>query len=111
QTLDDIATGEVKWLPYLRKFYLGEKGLETLVREQESQIDATKARTVVLENLEAKVRIGKYGPYIEVENGEGVITASIPKDLTPADLDPKQVEVLLRQKTTGPDQVGRHPET
>ncbi|MEH2215121.1 type I DNA topoisomerase [Nostoc sp.] len=111
QTLDDIATGEVKWLPYLQQFYLGEKGLETLVKERESQIDATKARTVELENLDAKVRIGKYGPYIEVENGEGVITASIPKDLTPADLDPKQVEVLLRQKITGPDQVGRHPET
>jgi DNA topoisomerase I len=111
QTLDDIATGEAKWLPYLQKFYLGEKGLETLVKERESQIDATKARTVELENLDAKVRIGKYGPYIEVENGEGVITASIPKDLTPADLDPKQVELLLRQKTTGPDQVGRHPET
>ncbi|MEH2304386.1 type I DNA topoisomerase [Nostoc sp.] len=111
QTLDDIATGEAKWLPYLQKFYLGEKGLETLVKERESQIDATKARTVELENLDAKVRIGKYGPYIEVTNGEGVITASIPKDLTPADLDPKQVEVLLRQKTTGPDQVGRHPET
>ncbi|MEH1786546.1 type I DNA topoisomerase [Nostoc sp.] len=111
QTLDDIATGEAKWLPYLQQFYLGEKGLETLVREQESQIDATKARTVELENLDAKVRIGKYGPYIEVVNGEGVITASIPKDLTPADLDPKQVEVLLRQKITGPDQVGRHPET
>ncbi|ODH00422.1 DNA topoisomerase I [Nostoc sp. KVJ20] len=111
QTLDDIATGEAKWLPYLQQFYLGEKGLETLVKERESQIDATKARTVELENLDAKVRIGKYGPYIEVENGEGVITASIPKDLTPSDLDPKQVEVLLRQKITGPDQVGRHPET
>ena len=111
QTLDDIARGEAKWLPYLKQFYLGEKGLETLVKERESQIDATKARTVELENLDAKVRIGKYGPYIEVENGDGVITASIPKDLTPADLDPKQVEVLLRQKTTGPDQVGRHPET
>ncbi len=111
QTLDDIATGEAKWLPYLQQFYLGDKGLETLVKERESQIDATKARTVELENLDAKVRIGKYGPYIEVENGEGVITASIPKDLTPADLDPKQVEVLLRQKITGPDQVGRHPET
>ncbi|MEH2049675.1 type I DNA topoisomerase [Nostoc sp.] len=111
QTLDDIATGEAKWLPYLQQFYLGDKGLETLVRERESQIDATKARTVELENLDAKVRIGKYGPYIEVVNGEGVITASIPKDLTPADLDPKQVEVLLRQKITGPDQVGRHPET
>lgn len=111
QTLDDIATGEAKWLPYLREFYSGDKGLETLVREQDSQIDATKARTVELENLDAKVRIGKYGPYIEVENGNGVVTASIPKDLTPADLDPKKVEVLLRQKTEGPDQVGRHPET
>ncbi|WP_414575416.1 type I DNA topoisomerase [Anabaena sp. CCY 9402-a] len=111
QTLDDIAEGEAKWLPYLREFYLGDQGLETLVREQESQIDATKARTVELENLVAKVRIGKYGPYIEVDNGDGVITASIPKDLTPADLDPKQVEVLLRQKTVGPDQLGRHPET
>ncbi|MEJ1930011.1 type I DNA topoisomerase [Nostoc sp. NIES-2111] len=111
QTLDDIADGEAEWLPYLRDFYLGDKGLETLVKERESQIDATKARTVELENLEAKVRIGKYGPYIEVENGEGVVTASIPKDLTPADLDPKQVEVILRQKTVGPDQLGRHPET
>ncbi|WYM00813.1 MAG: type I DNA topoisomerase [Gloeotrichia echinulata CP02] len=111
QTLDDIAEGQVNWLPYLREFYLGEKGLETLVKEQENQIDANKARTVELENLAAKVRIGKYGPYIEVENGDGVVTASIPKDLTPADLDPKQVEVLLRQKTTGPDQLGRHPET
>ncbi|HEY9801627.1 MAG TPA: type I DNA topoisomerase [Leptolyngbyaceae cyanobacterium] len=111
QTLDDIADGEAEWLPYLRNFYLGDKGLETLVKERESQIDATKARTVELENLEAKVRIGKYGPYIEVENGEEVVTASIPKDLTPADLDPKQVEVILRQKTVGPDQLGRHPET
>ncbi|ABA19656.1 DNA topoisomerase I [Trichormus variabilis ATCC 29413] len=111
QTLDDIAEGEAQWLPYLKKFYLGDQGLETLVRERESQIDAGKARTVELENLDAKVRIGKYGPYIEVENGDGVVTASIPKDLTPADLDPKQVEIILRQKTVGPDQLGRHPET
>ncbi|MFO5492624.1 MAG: topoisomerase C-terminal repeat-containing protein, partial [Cuspidothrix sp.] len=111
QTLDEISTGEAQWLPYLKKFYLGEQGLETLVRERETEIDAGKARTVELENLDAKVRIGKYGPYIEVANGEDVVTASIPKNLTPADLNPKQVEVLLKQKTVGPDQLGRHPET
>ncbi len=111
QTLDDIATGEAKWLPYLRSFYLGDTGLETLVKARETQIDGTKARTVELENLNAKVRIGKYGPYIEAETGDGVVTASIPKELTPADLDPEQVEVLLRQKAEGPDQLGRHPET
>ena len=111
QTLDEISTGEAQWLPYLKKFYLGEQGLETLVKERETEIDASKARTVELENLDAKVRIGKYGPYIEVTNGEEVITASIPKNLTPADLNPKQVEILLKQKISGPDQLGRHPET
>ncbi len=111
QTLDEISTGEAKWLPYLQKFYLGEKGLETQVRERESQIDPNEARTVDLENLEAKVRIGKFGPYIEAENGNGPVTASIPKDVTPAELDPEQVEVLLRQKTEGPDKLGLHPES
>jgi DNA topoisomerase-1 len=111
ETLDDISTGEVNWLPYLKEFYLGNKGLETQVKEQESQIDPTAARTVDLENLEAKVRIGRFGAYLEVENGDGPVKASIPKDLTPSDLDPEQVEVLLRQKTEGPDKVGFHPET
>ncbi len=111
QTLDEISTGEAEWLPYLRSFYLGDTGLQNQVKERENQIDPYKARTVELEDLEAKVRIGKYGPYIVVENGNDTVTASIPKDLTPADLDPEQVEVLLRQKTEGPDTLGRHPET
>jgi DNA topoisomerase I len=111
RTLDDISTGEVQWLPYLKAFYLGEAGLETQVRDRESQIDPTEARTVELEQLDAKVRIGRYGAYIEVDHGDGMVKASIPKDLTPADLDPQQVETLLRQKTEGPDKVGFHPET
>jgi DNA topoisomerase-1 len=111
QTLDEIATGEAEWLPYLRRFYLGEKGLQALVQEQEDQIDPSKAKTVELENLNAKVRIGKFGPFIEVENEGGIVTASIPKDITPADLDPEQVDMLLRQKTVGPDQLGTHPDT
>jgi len=111
QTLDEISTGEAQWLPYLRSFYLGDSGLQQQVKERENQIDPNKARTVELEDLEAQVRIGKYGPYIVADNGNGSVTASIPKDLTPADLDPEQVEVLLRQKTEGPDILGRHPET
>jgi len=109
--LDEISTGAVEWLPYLKTFYLGATGLETQVKDRESEIDPTEARTVNLENLAAKVRIGRFGAYIEAENGDGMVKASIPKDLTPADLDPAQVEVLLRQKTEGPDKVGLHPET
>ena len=111
QTLDEIATGEAKWLPYLDKFYRGETGLQTQVKEQESQIDAKVARTVVLENISAKVCIGKYGAYLEAEREEGPVKASIPQDLTPADLDPEQVEFLLKQKTEGPEKLGLHPET
>ncbi|HEY9649164.1 MAG TPA: type I DNA topoisomerase [Coleofasciculaceae cyanobacterium] len=111
QTLDEISTGEAQWLPYLREFYLGEEGLENQVKERESQIDPNEARTIELDNLEAKVRIGKFGAYIEADNGDEPITASIPKDLTPAELDPEQVELLLKQKTEGPDKVGLHPET
>ncbi len=111
RTLDDISTGEVQWLPYLKEFYAGKDGLETQVKERESQIDPAEARTVVLENLDAKVRIGRYGAFIEVEREEGSVKASIPKDLTPSDLDPEQVETLLRQKTEGPEKIGLHPET
>ncbi|AFY86897.1 MAG: DNA topoisomerase 1 [Chroococcidiopsis cubana SAG 39.79] len=111
QTLDDIATGEAAWLPYLRKFYSGDAGLETLVKARESQIEANVARTVAFDDLEAKVRIGSYGPYIEAQNGSDTVTASIPKDWTPADLDAELVEKLLKQKTEGPDKVGIHPET
>lgn len=111
QTLDEIATGEAKWLPYLEKFYLGETGLENQVKVREKQIDPSTAKAINLENLNAIVKIGKFGPYIEVQQGEDTITASIPADLTPSDLNPEQVEVLLKQKTEGPEQVGIHPET
>ncbi|MEO1523046.1 MAG: type I DNA topoisomerase [Cyanobacteria bacterium J06633_2] len=111
RTLDDISTGEVAWLPYLQQFYLGDSGLDTQVKEQTDHIDPSEARAISLEGIDAKVRIGRYGAYIEVEKDEETVTASIPHDLTPSDLDTDQVELLLRQKTEGPDKVGLHPET
>ncbi|MFE1743764.1 type I DNA topoisomerase [Coleofasciculus sp. H7-2] len=112
QTLDEISTGEAKWLPYLKKFYLGETGLATQVKERENEIDAASARTIELDDLGgAKVRIGQYGPYIEAVNGSGPVKASLPKDLTPSDIHAELIETLLQQKTEGPDKVGLHPET
>ena len=111
QTLDEISTGEASWLPYLKSFYAGDKGLETQVHEQENQIDPAEARTVDLVGLEAKVRIGRYGPYIETEDETGAVKASIPQDVSPADLDADQVALLLKQKTEGPEKLGLHPES
>jgi DNA topoisomerase-1 len=110
QTLDEIATGETQWLPYLKGFFLGEAGLENQVKVRESQIDPSSAKAIILENLAAKVKIGKFGPYIEIPQGEEVVTASIPADLTPSDLSPEQVLMLLKQKIEGPEKIGIHPE-
>ena len=116
QTLDDISTGEAQWLPYLKKFYFGESGLDTQIKEQENQIDPKLARTIELDNLNAnsemtyRICIGKFGAYIEAGNGEDIVKASIPEDLTPSDLDPEQIEKLLKQKTDGPEELGTHPE-
>jgi len=112
QTLDDISTGNVEWLPYLRKFYSGKSGLETLVKDREQAIDPDTARTIVLVGLEnIKVKIGKFGAYIQVTEGDKQLSASIPQDLTPADLLPEKIEIILKQKLQGPDQLGTHPET
>ncbi len=112
QTLDDIAIGKVKWLPYLKDFYKGDAGLETQVQVRANDIDIDTAKTIRLDNIEAKVRIGKFGPYIEYPHGdEEVIKASIPKDITPGDLNSEQIAAIVRQKIEGPDKLGLFPET
>ncbi|TVQ41925.1 MAG: type I DNA topoisomerase [Gloeocapsa sp. DLM2.Bin57] len=111
QTLDEIASGEAEWLPYLKNFYLGENGLENQVKVRESQIDTNQSKSIILDKLPVAVKIGRYGPYLEAKQGEEIITASIPADLTPSDLNAEQVEKLLRQKTIGPESLGNHPET
>ncbi len=111
QTLDEISTGGAEWLPYLKSFYGGTEGLANQVEQRQDNIDPHEARTVDLDDLLAKVRIGKYGAYVELERGDETVRASIPEGVSPADLDDEQVEVLLKQKTEGPEKIGLHPET
>jgi DNA topoisomerase-1 len=114
QTLDEIARGGAEWIPYLKKFYQGKTGLKTQIEVKTQEIEPAIAKTIHLENLDATVRIGKYGPYIEIITEDGsseVIKVSIPDDMTPADLNPEQIEALIRQKKEGPEKVGLHPET
>ncbi|MGF1541493.1 MAG: type I DNA topoisomerase [Pleurocapsa sp.] len=112
QTLDEIATGAAQWLPYLQKFYQGDTGLKTQIDVKTEEINRDLATTIHLDNLDAKVRIGKFGPYIEINRGEEeALKVSIPNDLTPADLTSEQIEALIRQKLEGPEKIGLHPET
>jgi DNA topoisomerase I len=108
--LDEIAEGDAEWLPYLRDFFLGPQGLEPLVRAGEKQIDPREASTVRLPDLPASVRIGRFGPFVEMqENGE-TVTASLPESIPPADLSTEDVTQLVRSKKEGPSSLGEHPE-
>jgi DNA topoisomerase-1 len=109
--LDQIASGDADSLTYLREFYLGEDGLQQETARGEKDIKPSEARVVALDGLGATVRIGRFGPYVEREGGETPLRASLPKDATPADVNPERVEALLRQRAEGPASVGVHPDT
>ncbi|MCC6453966.1 MAG: type I DNA topoisomerase [Caldilineaceae bacterium] len=111
QELDDIAAGDLDWLSYLREFYQGEAGLENQVRTKETGIDPRVVSAVELDELNAEVRIGQFGPYVaREENGER-LTAGIPPDLPPADLSAELVGQLLAQKSDGPRSLGTDPDS
>lgn len=111
QTLDDIATGEAERLPYLRAFYSEEKGLENQVKTHEEEIDPRTACTLEFEGLDSKIRIGRFGAYAEKANGEESLKASLPNDLTPAEITNDIVEALILRKQQGPQALGEDPET
>ena len=110
QTLDDIAAGESERLPYLKSFYEGESGLEGQVKVKEETIDPRKACTLHLAGLESDVRVGRYGPYFEKQQNGEKLTASIPNDMAPADINNDLAEKLIEEKLKGPTTLGMHPE-
>lgn len=106
QKLDDIAGGEADYLAYLRQFFLGSDGLENQVRTREANIDPRFASVVELDNLNAEVRIGQFGPFVAKEVDGERRTAGLPPNLPPADLTDELVEQLLSQKLDGPKLLG-----
>jgi DNA topoisomerase-1 len=115
-SLDEISHGQVQWQPYLEGFYKGEKGLETQVAQREGDIDPGASRTVELEGLPCVVRIGRFGAYLETkrvadDGTEELLKATLPTEITPADLDAERAELILKQKVDGPESLGEDPET
>ena len=110
QQLDDIATGEGERLRYLDSFYRGADGLDDQVKAKEETIDARTACTLNIDGMESTVRVGRYGPYFEKTLDGEKLTASIPEDVAPGDLDNEMAEKLIAEKLKGPQPLGMHPE-
>ncbi|MFT7670812.1 MAG: DNA topoisomerase-1 [Planctomycetota bacterium] len=111
--LDAIALGTMEALPYLKRFYFGEKGeggtagLKNLIQ---TEIDARDVCTLPLgkdaEGNMINVRVGRYGPYLE----RGEERATVPDGLAPDELTIAAAEEILR-KGSGPQELGEDPET
>nr|YP_002049366.1 DNA topoisomerase I [Paulinella chromatophora]ACB43156.1 DNA topoisomerase I [Paulinella chromatophora] len=115
-TLDEISTGKVEWLPYLNMFYRGDHGLEEQVQRIEGYIDPGASRTVTLPGLPCLIRIGRFGAYLESkrkasDGTEEIIKATLPEETTPADLDAEKATLILKNKVDGPENIGEDLET
>lgn len=107
--LDRIAAGEIDWQAYLSQFYKGDDGLAAQVEAAQSQIDPRRASTVELGDI--AVRIGRFGPFVEVGEGETRMTVALPEDLAPGDLSRAVLDALVAKGGEGAASLGPDPTT
>lgn len=112
EALDDIAAGSLEAVPYLRDFYSGQTGIEALVEEGLSSIDAREISTVTARKWEPYVvHVGRYGPYIEAEHDGNKVNVNIPEDMAPADLTLEYIEERVREGSRGDSPLGDYPDS
>ena len=110
--LDDIAAGNLAATPYLRDFFLGESGIEARVEKGLEMIDAREISEIHNPDWAPyRVRVGRYGPYVEGDIDGERRTASLPEDAAPADLTREMLIELLGNAQEGDKVVGTFAET
>jgi DNA topoisomerase-1 len=114
--LDEISRGEREWIEFLREFYYGDKKHRGLLGAVEH--GAEKADYPVLDlgmddasGEPVRIRIGRFGPFVQVGEGGPGRTASLPDDVAPADLTVERALELVRAKAEGPRTLGADPES
>jgi DNA topoisomerase-1 len=107
--LDRIAEGDEGRVEWLRRFYYGEDGGGTGLKELVAalgEIDARAVNTIEIPGSEIVIRVGRYGPYVEL----GDQRAGVPPDIAPDELDAAKAQELL-DAPSGDRDLGVHPET
>jgi DNA topoisomerase I len=116
EDLDQISRGEREWLDFIKQFYRGDshhRGLEDAVKQAEERADYPLIDVGVdPESGEPiRVRIGRYGPFLQQGEGGPGRTASLPPNVAPADLSVEKATMLIRAKAEGPRLLGVDPKT
>lgn len=110
--LDEIADGDVDWRDFLESFYRGEEGFERRLEQREAEIDPRAASTLTdFGDLEAELRIGRYGPFLETTESGETLRVSIPEGLAPGDLTLEAAQELLAHRERADSPIGRDPGT
>ena len=114
--LDEISRGERESSAFLKQFYFGDKKHRGLLTAAEH--GAEKADYPVLDLGQddgsgdlVRVRVGRFGPFVQVGEGGPGRTASLPEDVAPADLTVERALELVRAKAEGPRALGADPDT
>ena len=116
EDLDEISRGEREWIEFLKQFYFGTKKHRGLLPAAEK--GAEKADYPLLDlgvdpdsEETVRVRIGRFGPFVQVGGGGPGRTASLPDEIAPADLTVEKAMELVRAKAEGPRALGVDPAT
>ncbi|ROP43565.1 MULTISPECIES: type I DNA topoisomerase [unclassified Rathayibacter] len=113
--LDRIAGGEEDRVDWLNRFYFGggdQPGLRHVV-DNLGEIDAKSINSVRITD-DITLRIGKYGPYLEVAQEEGQETprrVNLPLELAPDELTPAKAQELVDAPVQTDRVLGSNPDS
>ena len=122
--LDRIADGEEQRADWLARFYFGPGGKDPIAGGR-TAVEGLKQLVDDLGDIDARgvnsvpigdgitLRVGRYGPYVEVAGAEGeeARRATVPDDVAPDELTPEKARELLETQAEGDRELGRDPET
>ncbi|GAA2058038.1 type I DNA topoisomerase [Leifsonia soli] len=115
--LDRIADGEAERVDWLNSFYFGSdkhKGLRRVI-DNLGDIDARSINSIAIDDG-VTLRIGKYGPYLEVADPDAGPDApprrvNIPPELAPDELTPAKAHELIEAPVQTDRVLGTNPES
>jgi DNA topoisomerase-1 len=113
--LDKIADGHEERSRWLHRFYFGDadtalEGLKDLAGDLD-EIDAREISTVPL-GEDVVLRVGRYGPYVEVTGPDGQPQrATVPDDVAPDELSVEKARELLTMSGDEGRVLGEDPAT
>ena len=111
--LDRIAGGEEDRVEWLTGFYFGNakhRGLRTVI-DNLGEIDAREINSIKIAD-DITLRIGKYGPYLEVPTDDPATPrrVNIPSELAPDELTPQRALELIEAPVVTDRVIGVNPD-